>query len=67
MIEGLPIESVEEVGHALFARLSAPPTPAERRVKEQLFITRLLEEQPQPPYRLPYVPRTYYQGRRGAY
>lgn len=64
MIEALPAEAVEEVGRALHARLNAPITAAERRVKELLFLTRLLEEQPQPPDRLPYIPRKLYDQRR---
>src|SRR5439155_12421133 len=48
------------------ARLNAPPSAAERRVKELHFLTRLLEEQPQPLNRLPYVPRKHYDERRAT-
>jgi len=64
MINKLPAEAVEELGRALHARLNAPPTAAERRVKELLFLTKLLEERPQPLNRLPYVLRKYYDERR---
>lgn len=66
MTNRLPIEAVEELGRALHARLNAPPTAAERRVKELRFLARLLDEQPQPLERLPYVLRAHYDERRAA-
>jgi hypothetical protein len=66
MIERLPPEAVEEVARVLHARLNAPPTAAERRVKELFFLTRLLEEQPQPVDRLPYILRYLYDARRAT-
>jgi hypothetical protein len=60
MIAVLPPAAVEELGRALHAKLNAPPTPAERRVKRLRFLARLLEQRPQYPECLPYVPRKEY-------
>ena len=64
MIALLPEESVSELAHALHAKLNAPPTAAERRVKSLGFLARLLEEQPQYPEKLAYIPRSLYDARR---
>jgi hypothetical protein len=64
MIRRLPPEAVRAVGRALHAKLNAPPTPAERRVKMLAFLARLLEERPQYPECLPYVARREYDARR---
>jgi hypothetical protein len=64
MVELLPGSAVEELGRALHAKLTAPPTAAERRVKTLRFLTGLLGEEPQYPERLPYIPRGTYDARR---
>jgi hypothetical protein len=66
LLDHLSSEGLKEVGRALHARLNAPPTPAERRVAELRYLTRLLEERPQYPERPPYVPRTVYDERRAS-
>lgn len=66
MISGLPAAALEEVARALHARLNAPPTAAERRVRELGYLARLLDERPQPPERLPYIPRNVYDERRAT-
>jgi hypothetical protein len=65
MIERLPQDARAEIGRALHAKLNAPPTAAERRVKDLRFLAQLLDERPQHPEGLPYIPRTLYDERRG--
>jgi hypothetical protein len=60
----LPAEAALELGRALHAKLNAPPTAAERRVKGLGFLARVLDERVQYPERLPYVPRDLYELRR---
>jgi hypothetical protein len=60
MVKLLRPEAIWELAHALHAKQNAPPTPAERRVKMLGLLMRVLEEQPQPPDRLPYVARKRY-------
>lgn len=62
----LPPEAAAELGRALHAKLNAPPTAAERRVKGLGFLARLLAERPQYPEHLPYIPRNLYDLRRTA-
>src|SRR5438477_12938274 len=64
MIDQLPTEAVDELGRMLHARLNAPPSPAERRVKQLRFLRTLLEERPQRPDRLPYFAPNEYVDRR---
>ena len=64
MISGLPAAALEEVARALHARLNAPPSAAQRRIRELGYLARLLDERPQPPERLPYFPRVLYDERR---
>jgi hypothetical protein len=66
MLDRLSLESLEELGRALHERLNAPPTAATRRVKALGPLTKLLEEVPQFPGDLPYVPRNLYDERRAA-
>lgn len=66
MINLLPPEALAEVARALHVKLTAPPTPAERRVKGLGFLAGLLEQSPQYPENLPYVPRRVYDARRAA-
>lgn len=66
MIALLPPEAAAEVLRALYAKLNAPPTAAELRVKDLGFLARLLDEQPQHPDRLPHVSRKLYDARRAA-
>lgn len=64
MINLLPPAAVAEVGRALHAKLNAPPTAAERRGADLGFLARLLDEKPQHPDQLPYIPRMMYDARR---
>lgn len=66
MIERLPAGAIDEVRRALRAKLNTPPTAAERRINELRFLAQLLDEQPQPPGRAPYVARKLYDKRRAA-
>jgi hypothetical protein len=66
MMGALPPTAAEELGRALHAKLNAPPTAAERRAKMLRFLARLLEELPQYPDCLPYVPRKEYDARRAT-
>src|SRR4051812_33464443 len=66
MLERVSTKSLEEVGRALHEQLNAPPTAAETRVAFLGLLTELLEEVPQLPSELPYVPRTVYDERRAA-
>jgi hypothetical protein len=66
LLDHLSTAGVREIGRALHARLNVPPTAADRRVAELRYLTSLLEERPQYPERLPYVPRTVYDGRRAS-
>lgn len=65
MIGALPLRAVGELGRALHAKRNVPPTPAERRLKMLRPLARLLEERPQYPEYLPYIPRKEYDARRG--
>lgn len=64
MIETLPPSAVAEIGRALHAKVNAPPTAVERRVKALRLLARVLDEQPQYPDRLPIIPRKVYDARR---
>jgi hypothetical protein len=66
MLRLLPTEAIEEVGRALHARLNAPPTAAERRVRDLAYLAELLDERPQFPDRPAYIPRKLYDERRAA-
>lgn len=64
MVALLPPDVVHEIARALHAKLNAPPTAAKRRVTDLALLARLLDELPQHPGRLPYVPRNLYESRR---
>ena len=54
----------ETFARALHQHVHAPASAAERRVRELGFLAQLLDEQPQPPERLPFVERKHYDQRR---
>lgn len=64
MLDHLSPTGIGELARALHAKLNTPPTAAERRVDELGSLARVLEERPQYPEVLPYIPRNYYDQRR---
>lgn len=64
MIDTLPPAALAELGRALHAKLNTPPTAAERRSKTLGLLARVLDEKPQYPDRLPFIPRKIYDARR---
>jgi hypothetical protein len=64
MLNRLPDELLAELARNLHAKLNLPASPAERRANELGFLSRLLDELPQYPGRLPYVERKIYDERR---
>ena len=64
MLAVLDDDARETLARALHQHVHAPPSAAKRRVAELGFLARLLNEQPQPPDRLPYVSRKLYDQRR---
>jgi hypothetical protein len=63
MLQVLTPDAREAIARALQAKLNAPPTAAERRVRELSFLTELMDEQPQNPDRPAYIPRKLYDRR----
>lgn len=55
MIRAISPRDKSEFVRALAARLNAPPTAAERRVRDLTLLANVLDEVPQVPGRLPYV------------
>lgn len=64
MLELVSDEAAERVADLLHAQLNSPATAAEMRVDELGLLATLLDERPQEPGELPYVPRDYYDQRR---
>ncbi len=64
MLAVLDDDARETLARALHQHVHAPPSASERRVAELGFLSRLLNEQPQPPDRLPYIARKLYDERR---
>lgn len=64
MVEVLDPGSREALARALHQHVHAPRSPVERRLAELGPLARLLDEQPQPPERLPYIQRKAYDQRR---
>lgn len=64
MLRRVDPDGRERLARALHQQLNAPTSAAESRVAELGFLARLLEEELQPPDRLPYVDRKVYSERR---